>query len=221
MAPYFGPRDALEEFLNEPIPFLRDAFFGNEHGGTDYTNTVIGVIIGFYLLEVAFTIQFEAGSTYNLVSYFFKHYPWLVWPVAPMLHRGLGHFAVNIAFIYIAAPVEEFLSKARYLVLIIVAGFLPVYADGVKLAIYGDEPHVAAYGASAFGFGMLGYALAMRVRSDWELTPRWWIIIVSGISAIVVVLKNALIAIGDPVTLNLGHLLGLTVGFGFGYFWDS
>lgn len=73
-------------------------------------------------------------------------------------------------------------------------------------------------GTSGFGFGMLGYGLAVHVGSDWRLTRRWWLIATLGGVAIMEVLRNVLFAIGDPLSLNIGHLGGLIVGLLFGYF---
>lgn len=218
MSHRLSPQDAIESFYSNPLTFFADATVRHESVETRYTNAVLYVILGFFVLEVVLTTQLGAGSTYNLISYFFKHYPWIVWPVAPFLHRGLGHFVANIAFIYIAAPVEQRLSKLSYLGLLLFAGFLPVYVDGLKLALLGDEPHVAAYGASGFAFGLLGYALAAYLDTEWRLTPRQWLIVLGGVAGVIMVLKNGVLAIGDPVSLHLGHLGGLLVGMGFGYY---
>lgn len=215
--PRLGPRDAIERFISTPITFLVDAVVRDKSVEARYTTAVLGLILWFFALEVALMLNYGAASTHDLVSYFFKFHPWLVWPIAPFLHRGVGHFAVNVLFIYIAAPVEDRLSKLQYLRLLFLAGFLPLYADGLKLVIFGQEPHVAAYGASGFVFGLLGYGLAAQMGNEWQLTPRQWLIVLGGVAGVIVVLKNGVLAMGDPVALHFGHLWGLLVGIGFGY----
>lgn len=215
--PRLGPRDAIERFSSNPITFLVDAVVRDKSVETRHTTAVLGLILWFFVLEVALMMNSGAANTHDLVSYFFKYHPWLVWPIAPFLHRGIGHFAVNVLFIYIAGPVEERLSKLQYLGLLLLAGFLPVYADSLKLAIFGQEPHVAAYGASAFGFGLLGYGLAAQMGTEWWLTPRQWLIVLGGVAGVIAVLKNSVLAVGDPAALSLGHLGGLLVGICFGY----
>ncbi|WP_302082645.1 rhomboid family intramembrane serine protease [Salinibaculum rarum] len=218
MSRQLGVQDATEEILSNPVTFFSEAFAPVDSQGVRYTERILVVILGFFALEVSLSVLYNAGSTYNLVSYFFKNHPWLVWPVAPFLHRGIGHFAANVAFIYIAAPVETRMSKVQYVGLLLFSGFLAVYADGLKLAVFGSEPHVAAYGASGFAFGLLGYGLSSIADTDWQLTPRWWLIVACGISAILLVIKNSLLAVSDPISLNIGHLGGLLVGLLFGHF---
>lgn len=87
----------------------------------------------------------------------------------------------------------------------------------MKLTLLGSEPHVAAYGASGFAFGLFGYGLAAQVGSEWRLTPRWWLIVFGGVAGIIAVLKNVALSVGDPVSLELGHLGGLLVGLVLGY----
>lgn len=217
LPPRLGPRDAIERFSSNPITFLVDAVVRDKSVEARYTTAVLGLILWFFVLEVALMMNSGAASTHDLVSYFFKYHPWLVWPIAPFLHRGMGHFAVNVLFIYLAAPVEERLSKLQYFGLLFLAGFLPVYAGGLKLVIFGQEPHVAAYGASGFGFGLLGYGLAAQMGTEWRMTPRQWLIVLGGVAGVIVVLKNSVLAMGDPVALPLGHFGGLLVGISFGY----
>lgn len=221
MSSRLGVQEATEEILSNPVTFFAEALTPVDSQDMRYTERILVLILGFFTLELSLSILYDAGSTYNLVSYFFKNYPWLVWPVAPFLHRGIGHFAANVAFIYIAAPVETRMCKIQYVGLLLFSGFLAVYADGLKLAVFGSEPHVAAYGASGFAFGLLGYGLSSIAGTDWQLTPRWWLIVACGISAIILVIKNSVLAIGNPISLNIGHLGGLLVGVLLGYFGRS
>lgn len=212
-----GPRDALEAFGSNPFEFLADALIRDESGDTPFTMAVLGVMLAVFAIEVVLTLRFGAEKILFLVYFFFKNLTWITWPIAPFIHRGVGHFAANVLFIYIAAPVEHRLSKRRYLGLLFLAGFLPVYADGLKLLLFGSEPNVAVMGTSGFGFGLLGYGLATNLGTDWRLTPRWWLIVTIGVAAVLEVVRNGVLSIGDPLSLNIGHLGGLLVGLGLGY----
>ncbi|MFC7228215.1 rhomboid family intramembrane serine protease [Salinirubellus salinus] len=139
--------------------------------------------------------------------------------MAPLLHRGFGHFLANIVFIHIASPVESGLNRRKYISLLLLAGYVPVYADGVKFVIFGHEPHVAVYGASAFAFGLLAYEVGSHIGRNWELTPRQWLIVVCGLAAVAVVIKNGIISLWNPISLHLGHLGGASFGIVLGYIW--
>lgn len=211
-----GLPDALERFAFHPLSFLAEATVRDESGGIPYTRTVLVLVSFIFVMEVGHMLHVGADSTYLVASYFFVNHPWLAWPLAPFIHKGLGHFGANVAAIYIAAPVELGLSRFQYLGLLILSGFLPVYSDGLKLAVFGAEPNVAVYGASGFALGLAGFGLVKAAYSDLRLTPRWWLIVLIGIAGVAIVLKNIVLTIvaGDPVTLHLGHLGGLLVGLG-------
>jgi membrane associated rhomboid family serine protease len=53
------------------------------------------------------------------------------------------------------------------------------------------------------------------------LTRRWWLIATLGGVTIIEVLRNVVFAIGDPLSLNIGHLGGLIVGLLFGYYYST
>lgn len=213
MSERLGARAAIERFGTDPVSLLRDALVDDRPVGR-LTWTVLAVAGWFFAVELAVALRYGV-DTAAVVSYFFVEHPWVVWPLAPFLHRGVGHVALNLAAVYVAAPVERRLGASRYVALLFAAGYLPVYAEGVKLAVYGNSPNVAAYGISGFAFGLLGYGLVTHVGSTWRLTPRWWLVVLGGVSAVLAVLQDALLAVGDPVSLHLGHLGGLLVGAGF------
>lgn len=213
----YGPREAIVRFGNHPVEFLFQALRPINGEDTRYTSWILLILIGIFTVEVVFTYQTGAKSTYQLVSFFYKYHPEVVWPIAPLLHRGIGHFAANLAIIYILAPIEKHMTKREYGLLILLAGFLTLYIDGVKLYYLGSDPHVAVYGASGFGFGLLGYAFARQWVSIWKYRPRCWLIYVLGFIGIGVVFWNLLMALSNPVNLNFGHFGGLTIGLLLGY----
>lgn len=205
-------RDAANYLSIQPVSFFKDAFLRDDSGNSFYTRIFLGIIGWFFVLELVLSIQTGAGSTYNLVSYFFVHHPMIAWPVAPLLHKGISHFAANILMIYLAVPVENQLSKLEFSGVILFAGYFPIYLEGWKLSVLGETPHIAAYGASGFAFGLFGYGLIIQLRRDMSLTPRWWLIIGAGFSGVLLVLMDLISGIGNPISINLGHLGGLFTG---------
>lgn len=218
MAGSYGPQNALDRVIRNPLSFFGEAFeLERSKQRSRYTRRVLLAIAWFFALELVLSHWYLNTTPVNTVSYFFIHHPWLVWPVAPFLHRGVFHFIANAGFLYLAAPIEQRITTRQYLLLLVCAGFLAVYADGVKLALLRSQPHVAAYGASGLAYGLLGYGLSRPVGTEWELTPREWLIAIAGVAACLAVARNCLSAIGDPLLLNIGHLGGLVVGVLIGY----
>lgn len=213
----YGPREAFVRMGNHPVEFLSEALRPIKGEEIRYTSWILFILLGVFVVEVVLMYQSGAESTYQLVSYFFKYYPAVVWPVAPFLHRGIGHFAGNLLVVYLAAPVETRMTKREFGILVLLAGYVAIFADGVKLFLFGSEPHVAVYGASGLGFGLLGYALAQQLGSIWEHTPRWWVIYVASFTAVGMIVTNLLAAVSNPIAIKLGHLGGFTVGFLLGH----
>lgn len=213
-----GWRVAIDRVTSNPVGFIADATYRSGANPAPYTTYILLGVIFVFVLELSLVVISGADTVYQLASYVFAYHPLLAWPVAPFVHYGVKHFAANVVGLYIAAPVEGTLSKGQYLGLVVLAGFLPVYADGAKLFYLGSEPHVAAYGASGIVFGLLGCGLASRIGSEWRLTARWWLIVFLAGAAILAVGWNMIVAaLGDPISLNLGHLGGLLAGLAIGY----
>ena len=138
--------------------------------------------------------------------------PVLAWAVAPLLHHGVRHLAANVLALAVAAPVERRVGTRWTLALLAVAGYLPLFAEGLKLAALAGDPHVGAYGASAFAFGLLGSGLVL----DKERDPRWWLVVLTGVAAALVVSFDVVMGLDAPLTVNVGHLGGLLAGAGIG-----
>jgi membrane associated rhomboid family serine protease len=209
---------AANRLASDPLAFLADALLRDEGGDTPHTDLLLGTVGGLFVAQLLLALRYGAATPRDAVSYLFVAHPELAWPLAPFLHRGVGHLAVNVVVVALAAPVERLLGRARFVGLLACAGFLPLYAEGAKLALLDDATHVAAYGASGFAFGLVGCGLAAQARRDARLTPRWWLVVLAGVAAVLAVLANvAETALTGPLALNLGHLGGLVAGLGFGW----
>jgi len=179
------------------------------------TWTVVAASIGLFVAEVAVGARTGAPPSAVAAALFVDH-PWLAWALAPALHHGVAHLAGNVAVLAVAAPVERRLSARQTLALLLLAGFLPLYAEGAKLAALAADPHVGAYGASGYAFGILGCGLVLGGPN----TPRWWLVRLGGVAAALVVAFDLLTSFGAPLAVNVGHLGGLLAGSAVGAFAD-
>lgn len=174
--------------------------------------TILGVTSVFFL-EVAAVRLLGGGSVERLVGYLFVRYPLPTWVLAPVLHRDVGHWAVNVGMLGLLLPVESSLSKRNYGALFFGAGVVSTYFGGWYLLTFGNEPTVAFYGTSGFVYGLAGFALC-DVGSRRRRAEADWVVFCIGISALVVVASDLLAALSSPLALNPGHVFGFVVGVG-------
>ncbi|MFB6121373.1 MAG: rhomboid family intramembrane serine protease [Halobacteriaceae archaeon] len=214
-----GPRAVAADLGQRPVSLLAASVRGR-FDGAPLTWTVFALSVWVFALEAAAALYLGTG-TRAVVATLFVRAPWVAWPLAPVLHQRLGHLAANAAVLYVAAPVEARIGRWDAAGLFLAGGVLPLYVEGAKLWLLAGDPHVAAYGASAFGFGLLGCGLALALDADWTLTPRWWLVTLTGVAAVLVVTVDVVTALGAPMAMNLGHLGGLLAGVAVGVATDS
>jgi membrane associated rhomboid family serine protease len=215
------PSAAAREFVRAPLPFLRDGLREARVRDRPYTRTFLGVVVSLFLATaVAAYLRTGTVGPGLVVAALFVAAPEAAWPAAALLHRGVGHLAANVAVLYVAAPVEDDLSLREYLAVLVVTGYLPLFADGLKLELLGNTAHVAAYGASAFGYGLLGVGLVTFGRRG-RVTRREFLILLLGLLSVVGVAANVVRGVFDPLSLELGHLLGLVFGAGLACYSSS
>jgi len=206
--------EALESVFREKHRFFYRGFRDRDLEAP-LTFTIIGITCGVFLVELYFTVATPAAAPVELVAYWFIHHPAVMWSIAPFVHRGVLHFGVNVLALALVSPLEARLRRWEFLILLFGSGFIPVYADGVKIAVVSSKPHAAAYGISGFVFGLLGFAvvcLFAAYRRDGGLRNWEWIIAALAVSAPVTVLVDMVTAYPDPLAFNVGHFGGLAIG---------
>src|SRR5213595_4099402 len=133
------------------------------------TRTLIGINVGVFLLELATggnidgvgSKIFEKGALFGpLVA----NGDWWRLITAAFLHYGPIHLGFNMFFLYwIGTPVEQYLGRARFLLVYLVSG-LAGSAGALVLS-----PGAVTVGASGAIFGVLG---AMMIL-EWQATGRF------------------------------------------------
>ena len=132
------------------------------------TKTLVGLMVGIYLAELATgaTINASSGPIFEHGALFgplVAHGDWWRLITAALLHYGPIHLGMNmLALWWLGAPVEMALGHLRFLLLFIVSGLAG--STGALLV----TPTAVTVGASGAIFGMLGAGLVL----EWEATGR-------------------------------------------------
>jgi membrane associated rhomboid family serine protease len=138
------------------------------HGGL-VTRVLIGINVAVYLLELAQggTINGVGSKIYEkgvLFGPFVAQGDWWRLMTSAFLHYGPLHLGLNMYFLYlIGTPVEQYLGRARFLILYLVSGLAG--AAGA-LVVTPTSPTVGASGAI---FGVLGGALVLERQRNFVL----------------------------------------------------
>jgi membrane associated rhomboid family serine protease len=137
------------------------------------TRILIGINVGVYLLELLLggevngtnnwiyehgvLVSQAIGSDGSLIGV--AEGEWWRLITATFLHYGPLHLAMNMLVLWFIGPtLEEFLGRARYLLLYVVSG-LAGSAGALLL-----DPNVLAVGASGAIWGLMGAALVLELR---------------------------------------------------------
>jgi membrane associated rhomboid family serine protease len=184
------------------------------------TRILIGINVAIYLLELAqgAGINANSGSIYvngvlvasareiggqilpaglgvgHLIGV--AHGDWWRLISAAFLHYGPIHLGFNMFFLYwIGTPVEEYLGRARYLLVYLVSG-LAGSAGALVLT-----PNSATVGASGAIFGILGAALVLERQGSYVLGG-------SAMGLIVINLALGFFLAGISIGGHIGGLIG-------------
>jgi membrane associated rhomboid family serine protease len=133
------------------------------------TRVLIGINVAVYLLELA-----EGGTVNGVGSKIYEkgalfgplvaQGDWWRLITAAFLHYGPIHLGFNMFFLYwVGTPVEEYLGRARFLVVYLVSG-LAGSAGALILS-----PNSITVGASGAIFGILGAALVLERQGSYVL----------------------------------------------------
>ena len=160
------------------------------------TRTLIGINVAVFLLELATggNIKiFEKGALFGpLVA----NGDWWRLITAAFLHYGPIHLGFNMFFLYwIGTPVEQYLGRARFLLVYFVSG-LAGSAGALVLS-----PTSVTVGASGAIFGILGAALILERQGSYVLGG-------SAMGLIVINLALSFVLSGISIGGHIGGLIG-------------
>lgn len=196
-------RDALKEYITQDSPV---------------TYTVIGLIFGIFTAEVYFMYTKDLTSPQLFATGLFDIAPFIAWPLAPILHKGVFHLVGSIfGIFFLGIPVEKDLGKRMYTAFLVASGYLSTAIGAGVMLLFADGG-IAFYGSSGIVFALAGYAVVALPRGVRALERFETVaVFIGAISVGFVVL--------DPVTgpyltvdwVNGGHLGGLIVGIVVGW----
>ena len=175
------------------------------------TKTLIGVIVGIYLLQLGGGASLNANS-----GWIFEHGSLVIRAVdssgalvglgegewwrlltAAFLHYGPIHLAMNsLALWWIGRPLEDALGPLRYVLLYVVSGLAG--SAGALIA----SPDAVTVGASGAIFGILGAAIVLERQQTYVL----------GGGALTLLAVNLAFTFAVPGISIGGHLGGLAGG---------
>jgi membrane associated rhomboid family serine protease len=174
---------------------------GYEGTGGVVTRVLIGINVAVYLLELA-----QGGTINGLGSRIYEkgvlfgpavaQGDWWRLMTSAFLHYGPLHLGLNMYFLYlIGTPVEQYLGRARYLLLYLVSGLAG--AAGALVV----TPTSATVGASGAIFGILGGALVLERQRNYVLGG-------SALGLIVINLAFSFVLSNISVGGHIGGLIG-------------
>jgi len=184
-------------------------------GGTQalVTKILIGINVGIYLITVVqgAGLNNPGGSLFNkfiLFGPFVAQGDWWRLITSAFLHAGLLHIGFNmLALWWFGAPVEEYLGRARYLLLYIVSGLAG--AAGALI----QSPTTPVVGASGAIFGILGAMLVIEYQATGRLGGNAMTLIVLNLG-IGLFISN--ISLGGHIGGLIGGILGTLAFARFG-----
>ena len=185
---------------------------------------VLAICLVFLLQEISAALLGVPIRVFT--NYFFFKYPGPAWLLTFFLHKGIGHFFVNVALIgFVGRVVEPQFSKRAYFSFLIGSAVL----SAIGAFLFKDPfttKMVAAYGASGFGYALAGYSLYFPYRDGMGVLdalkpknllsntmPAERIAFLLGVSAVLWVILDILS--GPYLTaewVNGAHLAGVVIG---------
>ena len=166
------------------------------------TMTLIGIMVGIYLLQLAGGASINANSGWifengALFGPYVAQGDWYRLLSAAFLHYGPIHLGMNmLALWWIGRPLEDWLGPVRYVLLFLVSGLAG--SAGALIA----NPTGITVGASGAIFGILGAAIVLERQQTYVL----------GGSAITLLVVNLAFTFAVPGISIGGHLGGLAGG---------
>lgn len=231
--------DSLTDTVSIYIGFIRAAIDQASERKAPYTKLLIFTTLAVFSIQIGLffrvnqnplgalvSLLTERGPLEGLNAWFFIHYPLMAWPLTEFIHRGLGHFLVNIGLLGLFGSYVEPGIRRRYYVL----GFLLVVVTATPIHAWQQllittKPHVAVYGISDF-VAALGLFSLLLIYGKAVRTELEYVALLLGVLIVSLTLFELIYAVLiwslEPV--NVGHLVGGLVGviaFGFYRRWES
>lgn len=156
----------------------------------------------------------QRSALTGLTAHLFVNYPWMAWPLAEFLHKGVGHLIANITLLALFGKIIEPRFQTRhYLLWFIGVAIIVKPIDAIITLSSSPKTNVAVYGISDFVFS-LGIFTVLTVYSSENGDELEYLGMLVGVAAIILTLAQATIAALQISIqpLNTAHLLGGLLG---------
>jgi membrane associated rhomboid family serine protease len=188
---------------------------------SDSTITYLLMILlaAVFLIEILVTAFRGLGTVQIFATGVFGVYPWIAWPLSPVLHKGILHFAASlVGLTVVGLPIERHWTRKRYTVFLVLTGYATILAGAAMLGTFSDQ-QLAFYGTSGIIYALAGYSLTHLPRKHDGLDLVEMFAIFIGFVALVSVLVDPFTGpYFEPRWINGGHTSGFLIGAAVGWF---
>jgi membrane associated rhomboid family serine protease len=177
------------------------------------------LVAAVFLIEIFVTAFRSLRSIRIFATGVFGVYPWIAWPLSPVLHRGFLHFAASIVgLIVVGLPIEKHWSRKRYAVFLVVTGYTTITFGVAFLSVFSDQ-QLAFYGTSGVIYALAGYSITHLPRKHDGLQLIEKLAVFIGVVALISVILDPFTGpYFEPRWINGGHTSGFVIGVVAGWF---
>jgi len=204
---------------NPAVSALRSGFQEYRESTSTITYLLMTLVAAVFLIEIAVTAFRSLSSIRIFATGVFGVYPWIAWPLSPVLHRGFLHFAASIVgLVVVGIPIERHWSRRRYSAFLLLTGYTTIVFGAAFLSVFSDQ-QLAFYGTSGIIYALAGYSLTHlpRRHDNLDLIEKFAVFI--GFAALVSVLIDPFTGpYFEPLWVNGGHTSGFLIGAVAGWF---
>ncbi len=196
-----------------PIQIISGFLGEYSESNSPVSNVLLGLITFVFIGQAIGTTLVSVDSIQTFSTGLFGVHPGVAWILAPVLHRDVSHFIFSVVgVLLLGLPMERHWSRGRFILFLVVTGYVSVASGAVVLMSFSDGP-TAFYGTSGNIYALAGYALTHMVRKHDDFLRIEWVSVLIGVAAIIDVMRDVLMGpYFDPQWFNGGHLSGLAIG---------
>lgn len=201
------------------ISALKTCFQQYKESDSTITYLLMILLAAVFLIEIVVTAFRGLGTVQIFATGVFGVYPWIAWPLSPVLHKGILHFAASlVGLTVVGLPIERHWTRKRYTVFLVLTGYATILAGAAVLGTFSDQ-QLAFYGTSGIIYALAGYSLTHLPRKHDGLDLVEMFAIFIGFVALVSVLVDPFTGpYFEPRWINGGHTSGFLIGAAVGWF---
>ena len=107
---------------------------------TPLTHRLLLLIVIVFLFEIVGVLIFSLSTIRVFATGIFQIWPWVAWPLSPLLHKGMNHIVLNfLLLLLVGVPVERYWDDTQYAVFLLVVGYVTVLCGAGIMAVFSDQ----------------------------------------------------------------------------------